>query len=189
MKKLVFIISLLISFTSFGQLGEYYYSNGHPKSKGLNFQVKKPLGFEQNEADRPNIVQKWEKNKTNNDEYVAFMIIVKRLPAEMRGVGKSEWTQYLKDDAGIDDFSSGFSNASNKEFFVIDNYPSIIFDASEKVTRLDFTIEIYFSQIMVIVDDYSFSMQLHATSKRNLQNNKRLFYSLANSVIFPDQYN
>ena len=187
MKKLILL--LCIPLMSFGQLGEYYYSNGHPKSKGLNFQVKKPIGFEQNEGDRPNIVQKWEKNKTNNDEYVSFMIIVKRLPAEMKGFGKSEWSQYLKNDGGIEDFSSAFSNASNKEFLVIDGYPSVIFDASQNMSRLNFTLEIYFSQIMVIVDDYSFTMMFQATSKRNLQNNKRLFYNLANSVIFPDQYN
>ena len=187
MKKLILL--LFIPLVSFGQLGGYYYSNGHPKSKGLNFQVKKPIGFEQNEADRPNIVQKWEKNKTNNDEYVSFMIIVKRLPTEMRGFEKSEWNQYLMNDGGIDDFSSGFSNATNKEFLVIDSYPSVIFDASDKVSRLGFTFEIYFSQIMVIVEDYTFTMMIQATSKRNLQNNKRLFYSLANSVIFPDQYN
>jgi len=187
MKKLILL--LFIPLLSFGQLGEYYYSNGHPKSKGLNFQVKKPIGFEQNEADRPNIVQKWEKNKTNNDEYVSFMIIVKRLPAEMRGFGNSEWNQYLKNEEGIDNFSSAFSNASNKEFLVIDNYPSVMFDASDKMSRLGFTFEIYFSHIMVIVDDYSFTMMFQATSKRNLQNNKSLFYSLANSVIFPDQYN
>ena len=187
MKKLILL--LFIPLVSFGQLGGYYYSNGHPKSKGLNFQVKKPIGFEQNEADRPNIVQKWEKNKTNNDEYVSFMIIVKRLPTEMRGFEKSEWNEYLKNDGGIDDLSSGFSNASNKEFLVIDNYPSVIFDASDKMSRLGFTFEIYFSQIMVIVEEYTFTMMIQATSKRNLQNNKRLFYSLANSVIFPDQYN
>ena len=187
MKKLILL--LFIPLVSFGQLGEYYYTNSHPKSKGLNFQVKKPIGFEQNEGDRPNIVQKWEKNKTNNDEYVSFMIIVKRLPTEMRGFAKSEWNQYLKNDGGIDDLSSEFSNASNKEFLVIDGYPSVIFDASQNMSRLGFTFEIYFSQITVIVDDYSFTMMFQATSKRNLQNNKRLFYSLANSVIFPDQYN
>jgi len=171
-----------------GQLGEYYYSNGHLKAKGLNFQIKKPLGFEQNEADRPNIVQKWEKNKTNNDEYIAFMIIVKKLDSEMRGISKSEWTQFLKNDGGVDAIASGFGNAVNKNFLVIDNYPAAIFDASQEMTRLNFTVRLYFSQIMVIVEDYSFLMQLQSAKKSNIEKNKRLFYQLANSVIFSDQY-
>ena len=75
MRKLILLL-LFIPLFSFGQLGEYYFSNGHPKSKGLNFQIKNPLGFEQNEADRPNIVQKWEKDKTDNNKYVAFILLI-----------------------------------------------------------------------------------------------------------------
>ena len=175
--------------TVLGQLGEYYHSDGHLKAKGLSFQIKKPLGFEQNEADRPNIVQKWEKNKTNNEEYVAFMIIVKKLDPEIRGVSKSEWTQFLKNDGGVDVLASGFDDAVNKSYLVIDNYPALIFDASQEMTRLNFSVRLYFSQIMVIVEDYSFMMQFQSTKKSNIEKNKNLFYQLANSVIFPDQYN
>ena len=45
MKKLLLIL-LLLPLISFGQLGEYYNAEGHPKAKGLSFKIKKPLGFE-----------------------------------------------------------------------------------------------------------------------------------------------
>ena len=99
MKKIVCLL-FFIPFISFSQLGEYYFSKGHPKSKGLNFQIKKPLGFEQNEADRPNIVQKWEKDKTDNSKYIAFMVLVKKID-EFNGVSKEDWVQYLKHEDGV----------------------------------------------------------------------------------------
>ncbi len=187
-KSILFLAIMLCPILVFGQLGDYYSSNGHPKAKGLNFQIKKPLGFEQNEADRPNIVQKWEKNKTNNDEYLAFMIIVKKLDPEVIGFSKSDWTKYLKDDGGVKDFASAFENPINEKFLVIDNFPAAGFDASQEVSRLDFKIRIYFSQIMVIVNNHTFLMQFQSTKKNNLERNKSLFYQLANSVIFTDQY-
>ena len=187
MKKLLLLL-LFIPLVSFGQLGEYYFSNGHPKSKGLNFQIKKPFGFEQNEADRPNIVQKWEKDKADNNKYVSFMIIVKK-EDELKSISKEEWIQYLKYEGGVKDIVSGFPNSSNSKFFTIDNYPGVITDVSMTMERLDLNLTIYMTQITVFVESYAFSFQLQSPVKRNRDNNKRLLYLLANSIIFPDQYN
>ena len=63
----------------FGQLGDYFKSKGHPKAKGVNFKIKRPLGFEQMEANRPNIVQKWIKNPKDNNTMVQFMILIRQL--------------------------------------------------------------------------------------------------------------
>ncbi len=187
MKKLLLLL-LFIPLVSFGQLGEYYFSNEHPKSKGLNFQLKKPLGFEQSEADRPNIVQKWEKDKTDNNKYVAFMIIVKK-DDELKSLSRDEWAQYLKYEGGVEDMASGIPNSSNSKFFTIDNYPGVITDLSMTMERLDYTFTIYMTQISVFVESYAFMLQLQSPIKRNRDNNRKLLYLLANSIIFPDQYN
>ena len=76
----IILLLFCISFNSFAQLGNVYKSNGHPKAKGLNFEIRTPLGFEQDEADRPNIVQKWSKDRTDNNKFVQFLIIVYDLP-------------------------------------------------------------------------------------------------------------
>ena len=94
MKKLIILLFSLPVFV-FGQLGDYYKSNGHPKAKGLEFQIKTPLGFEQMEADRPNIVQKWVKNKSDNSKLVMFMVLVRNLPEEMRGFGKLNHSPFV----------------------------------------------------------------------------------------------
>ena len=43
------------------KLGDIYKSNGHPKAKGLNFQLRPPLGFQELETDYPNTVKQWKK--------------------------------------------------------------------------------------------------------------------------------
>ena len=182
------IILLFIPLVSFGQLGDYYFSNGHPKAKGLNFQIKKPLGFEQNEADRPNIVQKWYKNKTDNNKMVSFMILVKK-EDEFKGISKEDWTQYLKYEGGIKDMASGLPNSSNYKFITIDNYPGVITDAEMKMERLDLSVTLYLTQITAFVESYGFTLQLQSPVKRIRDENKVLLYRLANSIIFPDQYN
>ncbi len=189
MKKLILIFALLFSpIIVLGQLGEYYYSNGHPKSKGLNFQVKKPLGFEQNEAERPNIVQKWQKNKTDNNKMVSFMILVKK-DDFINSLSKDEWKQYLKNEGGVRDMVSAIPEASNFSYFVIDNYPGLIVDAVYEAERLGFTFKLYMTQILVFVESHAFTLQLQSPVKSIRDDNKRLLYQLANSVIFPDQYN
>ena len=187
MKKLILLL-LFIPIVSLGQLGEYYFSNGHPKSKGLNFQIKKPLGYEQNEADRPNIVQKWEKDKTDNNKYVAFMIIVKK-DDQLKSLSRDEWSQYLRYEGGVEDIVSEMPNSSNSKFFTIDNYPGVITDTSMTMERLDLTFTIYMTQISIFIESYAFMFQLQSPIKRNRDNNKKLLYLLANSIIFPDQYN
>ena len=106
MKKIL-VILLCCPIFVFGQLGDYYKSNGHTKAKGLNFQIKIPLGFEQKEADRPNIVQKWTKGNTS------FMVMVKNLDQEIKNISKNDWKDYLKNGSGLTDFTSGLSNISN----------------------------------------------------------------------------
>ena len=187
MRKLILIL-LFIPLVSFGQLGEYYFSDGHSKSKGLNFQIKKPLGFEQNEADRPNIVQKWEKDKNDNNKYVAFMIIVKK-DDEIKALSKKDWIQYLKYEGGVEDMTSGLPNSSNSKFYTIDNYPGVITDVNMTMDRLDKKFTIYMTQITVFVESYAFIFQLSSPSKINREANKSLYYKLSNSIIFPDQYN
>ena len=186
-RRLILLL-LFIPLVSFGQLGEYYFSNGHPKSKGLNFQIKKPLGFEQSEGDRPNIVQKWQKNKNETSKYLSFMILVKN-DAFIKTLNREEWIQYLKYEGGVEDLVSGNPSSSNSEFLIIDNYPGVITDVVYEGQRLNITAKMYMTNITVFVESHSFTLQLSSFVKRNRDNYKKLLYQLANSIIFPDQYN
>ena len=85
--------------------------------------------------------------------------------------------------------ASWIPNSSNSKFFTIDNYPGVITDLSMTMERLDYTFTIYMTQISVFVESYAFMLQLQSPIKRNRDNNRKLLYLLANSIIFPDQYN
>tara|TARA_B110000971_G_C19897824_1_gene448517 strand:- start:304 stop:888 length:585 start_codon:yes stop_codon:yes gene_type:complete len=188
MKKILLFVFALSPMILLGQLGEYYYSNGHPKAKGLNFQIKTPLGFEQSEADRPNIVQKWIKDGNNNDKLVLFMVLVKE-DELINGLSKEEWIQCLRNEGGVKDIASEIiPKASKFKYFVIDSYPGFIVDGTYKAERLDFKVKLYVTQIMVYIDSYMFSFTLTSPVKSIRDDNKRLLLQLANSIIFPDQY-
>ena len=194
MKKLLLIL-LCFPFVALSQqgLGEYYKSNNHSKAKGLNFQIKKPLGFEQMEADRPNIVQKWMKDRTDNSKLVMFMVQVRYLPEEIQDVSKKEWTQYFKNETGVNDFieeMNGMDNSftNNGKYFNLDNYPGIYYEGYMKMDRLDENMKIYHKTIQVFVDKHMFLIQIQSPIKSILESNDLLFRSLANTVVFPDQY-
>ena len=191
MKKLLLIL-LLLPLISFGQLGEYYSSQGHLKTKGLTVQVRKPLGFDQMEADRPNIVQKWVKDGTDNSKMVIFTILVKYLPEEAQGFSKNEWTQYLKYESGVIDMAEEMNElgkTKNEKYIKLDDYPGLFFEGYMDAQRLDFTMRFHYYQIQVFVDKYLVSIMMMSPVKSVLESNNSLFLGLSNSIIFPDQYN
>ncbi len=172
----------------FGQLGDYYKSEGHPKAKGLKFEIKTPLGFEQMEADRPNIVQKWIKNPKDNNTMVVFMVLVYNLPQEMQNQ-TSEWKQYLKYENGVEEMIKELGeNTSNGKYYVLDNYPGMYFENMQVRERLGFTFNMYTKTAQVFLEKHHLTIQMLANNKGLLEENTKLFHSLANSVIFPHQY-
>lgn len=191
MRKVMFIL-LLLPLTSFGQLGEYWSSKGNQKAKGLTFQIRVPLGFDQRDADRPNIVQKWVKDGTDNSKMVSVMTAVKYLPEEVQGFGKNEWTQYLKYEGGIDDYAEEWKqlgSAENVTFIKLDNYPGFYNDGFIETQRFDVVFKFYYYNISLFVDNYHFTFTMHSLEKSVLESNYSLFLLLSNSIIFPGQYN
>ena len=178
-KLLILALSVMLYTGAQAQLGSYYNGTAHYKSKGLSWGIKKPLGFTQKEADRPNIVQKWVKGD------VSVMTMVKRLPTEMQGFDKSDWVQYLKYEGGVQDFGGELGPST---YTVLDNYPGVKTTTVQTMQRLDKKITIHMIQYMVIVDDVAFLLQIGAGSKASLDKQSRLIYQLANSVIFYKQY-
>ena len=182
MKVFYTLLILLIPFVGFGQLGSYYKSENHPKAKGLNFKIKVPLGFEQKEADRPNIVQKWVKDG------VTFMVMVKNLDKEASNISTEEWKDYFKNGTGLLDMTSEVKNISNLKYYVLDNYPGLYYQVWMDLDRLDFSMRMYMLQASVIVEDQMFIFQL-AGMKEDITKYSELFNLMSNTVIFPDQYN
>jgi len=182
MKVFYTLLVLLIPFVGYGQLGNYYKSANHPKAKGLNFKIKVPLGFEQKEADRPNIVQKWVKDG------VTFMVMVKNLDKEARNFSTEEWKDYFKNGTGLNDMTSEVKNVSNLKYYVLDNYPGLYYQIWMDIDRLDFSMRMYMLQASVFVEEHMFIFQL-VGMKEDITKYSELFDLMSNTIIFPDQYN
>jgi hypothetical protein len=180
MKRLLLIL-LCVPLIGFGQLEDYYKSKSHPKAKGLNFQIKTPSGFEQKEADRPNIVQKWTKGTAT------FMVMVKNLDQEMKNIPKKDWIDYLKYGSGVTDLASEVPNTSNLKYYVLDNYPGVYYELWMDMERNDRSFRLHMTQATVFLEEHMFLFQLTGT-KEELREYSKLFYLMGNSVIFPDQY-
>lgn len=179
--KQILIVLLLFPLMAFGQLGNFYSPNGNSKAKGLDFKIKSPLGFEQKEADRPNIVQKWTKGTTS------FMVMIKNLDAEIRDFPKKDWIEYLKYGSGVLDFTSELPNVSNQKYYVIDSYPGIYCNFNMEVDRADLTFHIHMIQAMVFLEKQSFILQLTGT-KEDINKYSNLFTLWSNSAVLLDQY-
>ena len=187
MKKLLLILVCLPTI-GFGQLGEYYKPIAHPKAKGLDFQIKKPLGFEQLEADRPNIVQKWTKNLKDIDKAITFLILVNNIPKEMQNISQKEWKQYIKFEGGLKELTQNGDNIYNAKYYVLDNFSGVYYEGKENMQRTDKEIITFYKTAQVITSKHMFQIQMLTYNKEFLKKNESLFNSLANSVILLEQY-
>lgn len=167
----------------------FFYSKKYPKAKGLIFKFKKPLGFEQLEGNRPNIVQKWEKERNDNLNYVSIILIVKNLDGDLNNVTTQEWTDYLKSERGRNYWTKDINNIRNSKFIVIDNYPGIYYEYSTIENVLDKSLVIYSANINLFVDGRLVSLQLLSPAENAWSYNLLEFKKLATTIVFEDQYN
>ena len=191
MKKILFTLALLISFSSFGQ--NTINVNSHPKSKGLNFSIKEPSKFQRNDGKRPNILYNWVKNQTDLENRITISVAIKKMPKEME-MSKKEWKDYLKFEGGINDLTAGLDNVNKQKYIVIESYPGIIFNYSNETQRMEYVRKTNNKCMMLFIDNNAFVLSmstgvdpsLKGRKKTNL--NEEMFFSMANSIVFPDQY-
>lgn len=188
MKFYTYIFLLLLTpLFSIAQLGDYYYSDNHPKAKGLNFQIQGPSDFTQKEGVRPNIVQKWDKG--SGMELESFMVLVYK-DESIAEYSKEDYRATFRDKDSRDEFLSDIPfTILNSEYYVIDNYPGYILNGYQDMERIDIKARIYYIQSQVFIGEYSFNILFTSPNKDAVDSRRDLFNKIANSVVFPDQYN
>ena len=183
MKNILLTLALLISFSSFGQ--NTINVNSHPKSKGLNFSIKEPSKFQRNDGKRPNILYNWVINQNDLENRITISVAIKKVPKVME-MSKKEWKDYLKFEGGINDLTAGLDDVNKQKHIVIESYPGIIFNYSNETQRMEYVRKTYNKCMMLFVDNNAFVLSMGTRKKTNL--NEKMFLSMANSIIFPDQY-
>jgi hypothetical protein len=166
-------------------LGEYISIDGHPKAKGVNLKLRPPMGWQIEEGDRPNIVQKF-LFKNNN-----YMIIVKD---NIMFFSRDEIRELLSDDEYIKEFLSDASSyltnpqILNHRIVSVDKYPSLEFTLKGEMERVGIKMTIKQKCWMVFFEDKIVYLQCGGLDNNEFTVLEKLYDLITNSVIFPEQY-
>jgi len=166
-------------------LGEYISIDGHPKAKGVNLKLKPPMGWQIEEGDRPNIVQKF-LFKNNN-----YMIIVKD---NVMFFSRNEIRELLSDEEYVNQFlsdaSSFLSNPQilNHRIVSVDKYPSLEFTLKGEMERVGIKMTIKQKCWMIFFEDKIIYLQCGGLDNNEFTALEKLYDLITNSVIFPEQY-
>jgi len=166
-------------------LGEYISIVGHPKAKGVNLKLRPPMGWQIEEGDRPNIVQKF-LFKNNN-----YMIIVKD---NIMFFSRNEIRELLSDEEYVNQFlsdaSSFLSNPQilNHRIVSVDKYPSLEFTLKGEMERVGIKMTIKQKCWMIFFEDKIVYLQCGGLDNNEFTALEKLYDLITNSVIFPEQY-
>ncbi len=170
-----------------------YTTKNHPKSKGVTINAKLPLSWKQEESDRPNIINKFTSKNYNSIGIVQFM--VKDIGLSDDYVVTNEGIYDIFEDNTIKQTIPKGSTFISSNRIVLDGLAGnqIIFKTTQTSLDIENTFQsvhfvtIYESKIIFLqCSVYSIEeKQLDDTFNKFLP----LFRKIANSLVFPDQYN
>lgn len=167
-------------------LGEYISIIDHPKAKDVNLKLKKPIGWEIKEGDRPNIIFMFVYN-TNT-----YSILTKD---NAMFISRSEAKDLLNDEEYVEEFitetSSFLRNPEtlNHRLITIDSYPCLEFTIRGNMERSGFDMKLITKNWIIFYEDKLVILQCGGLEGKEFDALISLYDSITSSVIFPDQYN
>lgn len=183
--KKVSIKSAELSTYNF-QLGEYLSIKNHPKAKGVNLEIKAPLGWEVKNGNRPNIVKMFV-NDGNS-----YSISIKN---NVTFYSKKQIKEMFKDEKFLKEFvqeASNFfktPNILNQSIVTIDNYPAIQFKVKGKMEITGVKLSVIIKSWVVFYEDKIVIFQSMGIDNNEFIALEQIYTQITNSIIFPDQYN
>ena len=165
--------------------GSYISLKGHPKAKGVNIKLKKPVGWDVLEGDRPNIVKKFVKDGNT------YLVLIKD---NNTFYSKKQSRELFEDEEFSKDFINEclgyFKNAkvSNKSVVSIDSYPALSFEIEGDMEQLGIKFSAKMKLWWILYEDKMILLQCMGLNNAEYKLLNKLFFSITNSVIFPDQY-
>lgn len=166
-------------------LGDYISLRDHPKSNGVNLEIRSPLGWEIQEGDRPNIVKKFSKGGN------MFAISIED---NITFFSRRESKELLEDDLFVEsileEMKSLFIEGRilNKSIVTIDNYPTLKYTITGKREQSGVTISSVMIGWFILYEDKLIALQGWTWNAENFDALQPLFFMISNSVILPDQY-
>ena len=187
-KSLVKKISIKdVDFSTFNfQLGEYISIKDHPKAKGVNLQIKMPIGWEVEEGVLPNTVKKF-LNKGNT-----YSILIKD---NVTFFSRKQIREMLQNENFVKEFvenECAFFNTPivlEQSVVSINNYPAIRFLVKGKMEQQGLTVTIIMKNWVVFYEDKKIYLAGGGIDNPEFGALEQVYSMITNSVIFPDQYN
>jgi len=168
------------------KLGDFISINGHPKAKGVNLQLKQPIGWKLEESDFPNIVIKF-CYKTNS-----YIVNVKD---NVSFFSRKEAKELLSDSEYINNLMFEYSSVLkqseilNHKIVTVDRYPALEFTIRGNHERTGIEIRIIMKSWMILYEDKIILLQCGGEDGKEFKTLENLYNLITNSVIFPEQYN
>ena len=164
MKKLLLIL-LCLPFIGFGQLGDYYISDGKLKNNGLEFKLKKPNGYVQFAGKIPTtIVGFGKKDAPGEIEFYISIYTLEQFELQnLRNAGKSE----LKDM---------IVSAEDLEYYELCGYPGWIGEEGAQEYRS--------LQSFTLIRNNIFVIKATVRNKYIPSDVEELFYKMSNTLEF-----
>jgi hypothetical protein len=166
-------------------LGNYLSIKDHPKSKGVNLEIRAPVGWDILEGDRPNVVKKFAKDGNG------YLILVTE---NMTFFSRKESEKILLEEDTLNQMINEYSSILEEmevletSVVTIDTYPALYIKAKGKKERLGLNLSIVFSSYTILYEDRIVTLQGFRIDKSKYRSLEQVFFSITNSVIFPDQY-
>jgi hypothetical protein len=169
-----------------------YQSDDHPKAKGIRVKLNIPYSWSQQEAERPNIVQKFiEQNGEGNNQ---IMLLVMDTDLEQgESYTNQEMMNALSEEGFKEDMLPGQTLLS-AEKVKWDNLHAWSVQYNQEQNRLGITIRAHVHQFMTYYDDRMILLQTYTYGESFEEANKNyeqfypLYLLVANSFVLKNQW-
>ncbi len=178
---------LLAGFTTI------FKTKGHLKSKNTDWQIKVPKSWKAEEADRPNIIQKFINDFGNGNQSIMLTVMELPLPKGYR-FSNQELNDFFteKEMKGMVPEGGKFISFTK---MTLDNNIAGMIEIEQTTSQLDFKIKIRMVQFMFIIGNKMYTLQGTVSSEEiekdlaiEMQKYLPLYKLVANTIVVNDQY-
>lgn len=189
-----------------------YRTKGHPKAKGVDFQVEHPKSWSLREGQRPNVIQFFSSNNGRGPVYA--LIMTRDLVKEAQGgltreeitalktlEGSKELASEIFSDSSLIEMANGMGMTNVRDIttkrIVLDRWPGAMLEFIGDQQRLDITMKMYTRIYIAIYKNYMLFLQCQVAKlpsdtegdlKARVSKFAPLFHLVANSLVIQSQY-
>lgn len=162
-------------------LGDYIELTNHPKSNGLEFKLKCPLGWEIKEGDGPHIVKKF---VSDDAMYLIFVNETGQF------YSTKEVTNLFSNEADVKELVEAFGEnnglaLNSYKIITIENHPFIYTNGSFKIERMGYEVTSKVHYWFSLIEDQFFYLMGSDYSEND---HSKEFFKITNSLKLLNQY-